>query len=93
MPGQTLRSEAALAIPLADWDSFFIHGQGSFAKGRITIGTTDSHEVQIHLAALTNDEALINLMNVCHVSHRPAQSSSTGQSVGLGIYVSVSLGQ
>lgn len=86
MPGQTLRSEAALAIPLADWDSFFIHGQGSFAKGRITIGTTDSHEVQIHLAALTNDEALINLMNVCHVSHRPAQSSSTGQSVGLGIY-------
>jgi len=95
MPGQNLRSEATMSIPLADWDSFFIHGLGSFAKGRISISTTDSPDIQIQLAALTNDEALIDLMNVCHVSDtppqildhsKPNQLASGGRNVGLGIY-------
>ncbi|OAV97442.1 hypothetical protein PTTG_00169 [Puccinia triticina 1-1 BBBD Race 1] len=88
MPGETLRSKATLSIPLGDRDSFFIHGQGSFAKGRISIGTTDSQDIQIQLAALTNDEALIDLMTVCHVSASPAQNqlSGGGRNVGLGIY-------
>ncbi|KAA1113462.1 hypothetical protein PGT21_032043 [Puccinia graminis f. sp. tritici] len=85
MPGETLKSRATISIPLSDRDSFFIHGLGSFAKGRISIGSTDSHEIQIQLAALTNDEALIDLMNVCHVSDSPALSRGR-QNVGLGIY-------
>ncbi|WAQ85913.1 hypothetical protein PtA15_6A542 [Puccinia triticina] len=74
MPGETLRSKATLSIPLGDQDSFFIHGQWSFAKGHISIGTTDLQDIQIQLAALTNNEALINLMTVSHVSSSPAQS-------------------
>lgn len=95
MPGKTLKSTATISIPLSDYDSFFIHGQGSFAKGHISIDTSDSQSVEIDVTALTNDEALVDLMTVCHVDNHQASSldltesnqlSAGKRNVGLGIY-------
>lgn len=87
MPGETLRSKASFSIPINELDHFFIHGKGSFAKGHLSIdATSESDDAQIQVIALTNDDALVDLMTVCHVDTSNLQSSTTPHHVGLGIY-------
>lgn len=68
--GAKIRSKSEFMISLKEDDHFFIHSKGSFAKGRMSIGLSDSDElkkVKVEVVALYNDEALIDLMNVCEV--------------------------
>ncbi|CAH7689596.1 hypothetical protein PPACK8108_LOCUS24709 [Phakopsora pachyrhizi] len=97
MPGDTKKSWAHFDFPLPDGQSFFIHGQGSFAKGHIYLDTTPSDSVKIEVEALYNDDALIDLMTVCQVEADSTVNSkavgdesfsrfSKGRKIGLGFY-------
>lgn len=91
MPGDKERSTASFSLPVKEGDSVFIHGHGSFAKGRISLDVSSSDQVEVDVIASYNDEALIHLMNVCHVTkHEPSVNQrDTANQVGLVIYVSL----
>ncbi|KAG0146210.1 hypothetical protein CROQUDRAFT_92976 [Cronartium quercuum f. sp. fusiforme G11] len=98
LPGNNLRSEANFAFKNRRHQpqSLFIHSKGSFAKGRIMIGLIDDEQeeegeiseeksVKVEIIALFNDEALIDLMNICEVSKR-SENEELGRQAGLAIY-------
>ncbi|KAH9817226.1 hypothetical protein DFH28DRAFT_1094576 [Melampsora americana] len=82
--GKKFRSKSEFMIHLKQEDQFFIHSKGSFAKGRMSIGISDSNEskkVKVEVEALYNDEALIDLMNVCEVSGHDGEHNKAGLAI------------
>ncbi|MBW0527686.1 hypothetical protein O181_067401 [Austropuccinia psidii MF-1] len=95
MAGQIMISKAKFLFPLSKDDSFFFHSTGRFAKGHLSFETTESNHVQVQVDAFFNDDALIDLMTVCHLNNGDHQTQSLlnslnpknlGQNIGLGIY-------
>lgn len=99
-------SSSRFHIPFSSLDRFFVHGQGSFAKGKLKIEVVEDPtwdedstaeekreaEAVVDVEARFNDDRLLELMQVCAVVGQK-EAYTNGSSTGLGIYVSIRFGR